>query len=1352
MSKPAQSFFVQRTCTRKLKKPEEQEHRPLEAYRGLFAYVLLGDPGAGKTKAFAKEAEEPGCKYIKARDFATFLQSEENRGNTLFIDALDEMRVEGNDGRTPLDHVRRGLEQLGFPRFRLSCREADWLGESDSAALMRVSPNREIAVLHLDPLSDQGILEFLRHKDINDPDDFIRKAVDHQLYELLRNPQTLDLLVNALEGNKWPKSRKEIYTMACHQLVKEKNPEHRVARRDVSPSDDLLLNAAGYLCALQLLSGIAGFALDDEATDNQHFNFRALKNQDLPLIQSLRTNLFQNDGEEQRIPVHRSIAEYLGACYLGLLVENSGLPFSRVMALLTGEDGGVMPDLRGLAAWLSSYWQSARSLLIERDPLGVVLYGDVRNFPVGDKHLVLAALKREVLRYPWFRSESWALSPFGALGTMDMIPTFNEIFSLPSRAEADQIMVDCVLSAIRYGDPMPMLAGSLETIARDFSYWPVIRISAVRAWIRVTSDNDSGLLRLAEDIRAGQVEDRNDEILGVLLRKLYPCFIFPKNVLEFLHAPKDQNFIGSYFMFWVRELSEKTDNKVLPLLLDQFVKKQIDLQQLSLEHQFNQMIGTLLVRGLAVCGDTITDQRLNDWLNLGFDEHGQNGLEKEDAEKVTQWFVVRPDRYKAVIEYRISLCVNKEDIWKCLYLSVPRLKGFTPPTGFSDWYLSKASIERSPELAHFLFNQAVGLMFPQGSQFLTLPELEYLESWTDTYPTFKPWLEPFISCPVDDWQRSYAITNRERKLEQLNQTRKRVDYFRQHLEAIRDGNAHPHVLHDLAQAYRGLLLGVQGNTPDECLENFLDGDRELVEAAYSGFRHVLDRGDLPTVKEIINHEIKGKMFYIRPTCLVGMDELYQSNPSGALQLDDAVLSRMLAFRFTYYIGNDPAWFSALIQERSDLVEDVLVAYVLSMLQAGKEHVNGLYQLSYNETYSKVACQAIPRLLEGFPLRARKKQLAYALEYLLKGALNYLDKKILASIVVRKLGLKSMDAAQRVYWIACGLMIAPEKYETELFRYIGKSKVRRGYLANFLHDGWHREGVPGVALPESTLALLIELLASDCTPDFPEGAHWVSPEMQTADLINTYITNLSRIPSETACHELERLLALSHLWRWHGVLRRALHDQRIVRRKALFRHLSIEKVDDTLANLQPACAADLAALVFEALRDIAKTIHDGNTNDYRQYWSYDEGNKNLCRTKPENDCRDALLSDLKGRLGRLDIDAQPEGNYAENKRADIRISFKGENGFNVPIEIKKDSHADLWQAIHRQLIPKYVRDPGADGYGIYLVFWFGGKDMPPPHDGEKPHSAIELENSLRQTLAPEENHCIQICVIDCALPR
>lgn len=412
-------------------------------------------------------------------------------------------------------------------------------------------------------------------------------------------------------------------------------------------------------------------------------------------------------------------------------------------------------------------------------------------------------------------------------------------------------------------------------------------------------------------------------------------------------------------------------------------------------------------------------------------------------------------------------------------------------------------------------------------------------------------------------------------------------------------------------------------------------------------------------------------------------------------------------------------------------------------------MQGIWELAYDDTYAEVARVALPDLLKGFPLRAKNKLLANALDPLLKGALRRLDRPRLATIIAERLAQSSMSAAQRVHWLACGLIVAPREYEAPLAAHIGKSKTLAARLGGFLHN---REPQPAfnVALPESSLALLIGLLAPGSPPERPMGAHWVSLAMQIADEVRTFIDVLGGNPSDAARQQLERLLALPKLELWHNRLRHAAHTQRIARRKAIFRHLDAAEVCRTLANREPANTADLAALAYDYLRDLARKIRDGSTNDYRQYWSYDASGRPE-RPKPENDCRDTLLSDLTERLDRLGVDAIKEGYYAEDKRADIRVSFGGASGFNVPIEIKKDNHSDLWRAVREQLIERYTRDPGADGFGIYLVFWFGGRNMPLPQEGKKPRSAAELEERLRQTLTVEESRRIRVCVIDCALP-
>ena len=91
----------------------------LDQLRDIYAYVLLGDPGAGKSKAFETEAAALGVRVQKARDFLTLeLDPADWKEKTIFIDGLDETRASGSDGRTILDAIRAKLDKLGRPRFR----------------------------------------------------------------------------------------------------------------------------------------------------------------------------------------------------------------------------------------------------------------------------------------------------------------------------------------------------------------------------------------------------------------------------------------------------------------------------------------------------------------------------------------------------------------------------------------------------------------------------------------------------------------------------------------------------------------------------------------------------------------------------------------------------------------------------------------------------------------------------------------------------------------------------------------------------------------------------------------------------------------------------------------------------------------------------------------------------------------------------------------------------------------------------------------------------------------------------------------------------------------------------------
>ena len=251
--------------------------------------------------------------------------------------------------------------------------------------------------------------------------------------------------------------------------------------------------------------------------------------------------------------------------------------------------------------------------------------------------------------------------------------------------------------------------------------------------------------------------------------------------------------------------------------------------------------------------------------------------------------------------------------------------------------------------------------------------------------------------------------------------------------------------------------------------------------------------------------------------------------------------------------------------------------------------------------------------------------------------------------------------------------------------------------------------------------------------------------RTYDLIQ----HLAGFSGKEASDALDALASDDTLTRWRDVIVRARDRQQVIRRDAAYLHPDIAQVCKTLNHAAPANAGDLAALVVDRLDEIAERVRSANTNDWRPYWNEDQYRRPT-EPKHENSCRDALLSKLRELLPR-EVDAQPEGRYVSDKRSDIRINV-ARGGFQVPVEIKKSGSPVLWKALRSQLIEHYTRDPATDGYGIYLVLWFGQQHMPPAPTGARPASAIELRQCLKSTLSEEEARKISVVVVDVTPPE
>ena len=606
--------------------------RPLEGFRESDAYVLLGAPGAGKTTAFKTEAEPAGCHYVTARDFLTLCTRPEWRETdaTLFIDGLDEKRAGSRDGRTPLDDIRAGIDALGRPRFRLSCREADWFGANDRTHLDQVAKAGKVKVLRLEPLSDRNVRELLaRHLGVGDADGFMEKARERDIDHLLTNPQTLKMLVDAVAGGTWPETRTETFELTCTNLVQEFNPDHQLANQE-GPATASLLAAAGRLCAILLLTGHAGYATDHGEGDSEYLDLTSIPGNDRETLRlALGTRLFESLHESRRVPTHRQIAEFLAARYLAKLIDD-GLPVRRVLALMTGGDGGLVSELRGLSAWLSAHCPQARSELIERDPLGTILYGDARGFSADERRQGVLGLERMTRRNPWAGSTHGMDARLGCLAAPDMEEVFRIHLREPPRDDDDAAprFMGLLLQSLIHGSPIPDLAETLMSIARDDRQWPHARLLALDAFIhnRGGDSATAELQALLADVHAGTVSDPDDDLLGTLLSALYPANLSATDITRHLRepgAPGGWLHRGRYFRFWRYQIPEHSTPDQLAELLETLVKRFGEVLSAGARPPGQvqilgggEMLLILLARFLERSQDAVPTGRLYDWLGV----------------------------------------------------------------------------------------------------------------------------------------------------------------------------------------------------------------------------------------------------------------------------------------------------------------------------------------------------------------------------------------------------------------------------------------------------------------------------------------------------------------------------------------------------------------------------------------------------------------------------------------------------------------------------------------------------------------------------------------------------------------
>ena len=1361
------TYVAPRTCTvvDDSQAPRDARGRPapLTSYANSRAYVLIAEPGDGKTTAFKAEAASQGGTYVTVRNFRTFDDRPEWKDTTLFLDGLDESRAGTTDGRTPLDEIRRKLSRLGCPPFRLSCRWADWMAATDKEALQDVSPDGTIAVIRLDPLSERNIKDILTNNHgVEDADGFIEAARKRGVTRLLSNPQNLDLLAKSVSQGSWPESRKETFDQACRMLVREPNGQHRTATplsSEVSP----LIEAAGRLFAVQLISGAAGFTLPGRAESDSDFPaFADVYGgmSDVTARNVLGTRLFVGVSEGKLAPAHRQIAEFLAARYVSGLL-NEGLPLGRILALITGFDGELVPSFRNFASWLAVHSKDSRRRISQLDPSGMIYDGDRLTYSPDEKQEIVRNLRREANWNPWCYRGQGRVAGFGGIVSPELEVTFREILADRKRDREHQSYVMLLMQMLSDGEALPALSDVMEQVVGDGTWNMGVRCAALDVLISYYDRGGIGSevpKKMVDDIGNSSLDDPHDELLGILLKALYPNVLSIPEIQQYLRKPQLVDRTGEYSRFWMDHVPKESNPEQLGELLDCVAERfeecrQFMVGEVGRDTRLGQLPLELFDRALRETrwrnpGIHISVDRLYEWLGVVSDP----GLPLPDWKKTSIRFDLEwnSDELKQLIAHGVETCLRRGS--NCTGMVDRRLFG-ARPRDHGQWCLDMALSAEEGNTAAFYVQElascvtdgirADGLTVEAAREALTANDslLNQFDEIVSHRSLVKASMSESTSPESPSDMKSPSDTPEQRVLRARIATE---------AAELRVGRGASELLHGAAEVYLGFQDSSSGKTPRQRLENLVGRHDDLIDLLLAGMEGTTSRKDLPGSDDVVRLFDQHRINLLVLPFVAGLHSLEHAGKLSDGLLTENKTRTAVAILYTIPQLFDldgsvrtgmcrPGWFRTVLSDNPALVADILRHTTARKLETGVQQLMELHELANAEDYREVAALISLPLVEDFP-KAETDMALQGLCWALNAALKSSDWLVLGRVIEARLGRGDLSTQERGCWLAAGYLVTPKRYEVELrtladdddglkalARFTGAGKFLREFTQHF--DG-------------DDIVTLVDALGAALKRDgLQESAYWA-----VTDLIGT----LGDDPSAAATQAIERLSRGSNAEPWEPDVAGIRERQARKRREHEYRNSDIGRVVQALDGGRPANAGDLAALVFHELEGLSGKIRNGSASGWRQYWNVDRHDRPT-NPRPENACRDAVLSDLQDRLGRLNIDAQPEAVYTGDNRSDIRVSF---DGFSVPVEVKRSCHPEVWTAVHSQLIAKYTREPAAAGYGIYLVFWFGdSENCRPTKSGEwTPESAEDVRLRIEQSLDDSQGRLISVCVVDVSNPK
>lgn len=1298
--------------------------------------VILGEPGIGKSELVEMLAKNLGVEVVAASTLV-WRQLEAADGKFVVIDGLDELteRLEGQ----ALGKVLERLQEANWPNFILSCRAADWdlRGEHD----LSLAPVGRPRIYSLKPLSTDQARQFL---EINFPDSDPTEIIEHlgtyDLQDLMGNPLTLGLIGEVAAGNfGLPNTKGELFEQAARILVSEQSQAKITTVMSQQP--DAVLDSACALCAVYLLTGSAAISRQGDATSQQD-DLRVSYFETLPdgrlANEALKTRIFRPVGGPERfVPLHRVIAEFLGARWLSSQLRGA-ISKRRLLSLLTSR--GVVPaSLRGIFAWLAYHSARLSEDVIRTDPYGVLRYADIDCLSDRVASKLFDSLRSLSETNPFFRAGDWSRHPVSRLIRKEFQ---EEIAGILSSTDAPVHLRILFAESLEGAPIVGEIKGILHEIVRSSNHCFAERNDIAEALWRVFAPSEK--FELITDLQSLGDEDSTRLAVSLLEASdfedvgvdLFCAVLLADAGLTLCRVEKGKRSGRLRVRYYEKAAAIIPDGEISNVI--KCLSPYLAASSKGGEHDGVDSIARIVLN-LAyrrLCAGETNVVKIWDWLSCLCRHYGNF---EEYSKEINGFLQSDTPLRRRLLSHIAFEAADEQLISNLIFIDGTALSFLVPSREDTEWLIHQmASMENREDRLrerwrHFLSWHARGKPLDKSLR----PAARKFAGHDEE---LRAYLKQAIRPKKPDWQKQQERRRAAYKRQQKRRYEKIRESYLPHLAEIEGGGIYED--HDrLAKVYLGLCSDLRD---EDGAINRLEKvyGAEITPSILEGFEATLFRDDLPDALAASELLANGSEYFCFRPIIAGLLERLRSGkglngiPEPTLKLALRIAQESWLFGDEFRSEGIQEVLEGELLSNGDLVEEFLRIWIEPALVSGLKHGNGLYRLKSEEVWFEVSAPLAREWLISYPEMVREAQ-----GQLIELLTNAGRRDLLLEIVELNADAVLPNFDSLMLWLSVDYLVSFKKFMENA------QKVCTD-VPDFL---WHIRDRTHFDKTSQTMQLSaqqLHLIVSEFRSNWPnvdisERAIWGDRNAHDAsEFIRRALESLSKDTSDDGRELLQNLVAApKDSYTDHCKFSRSNQLQQWG--EASYEPPDLPTIRAVVTAGRPKRMEDFCQLVLDVFDELQAWLKGDETTPVRRFWP-----NNL--PLAEEEARDLSVNFLRQFCLPLDVELVTEKRMLRDKRADLILQC---GAMQLPVEAKGQWHSKVWDAANDQLDRLYTDDPRGHGRGLYLVFWYGpdaphGKKLKVhPDKLVSPKTALQMREMILERIPEHRRMNLDVIVLD-----